>query len=129
MKRVTYKAGQYSSIEVRGSRFFLEALPDSVSLRKMRFKLFPGDIVWQYQFPFFIRTALEGWELSVEIIEIILVYLGKCSSVEELLRCVDDEITPFLEEWGKLNEDRAYKIGIGKLGVHYRTPKRGYSSK
>jgi len=107
VKEITYSRGKYSTIEpADGTRFFLEALPDAITFRKVRFKLVPGAIIWQYRFPFYIRTTLESWELSDEIVEIILLCLRDCANESELTGDLNN-MTLMLQEWVETNRDRA----------------------
>ena len=73
MKRVTYTEGQYSQIKLDdGSRVFVEILPERVQTKKMILGIIPTRIIWKFVFPFYIRTAIEAWESSKMILDIIL---------------------------------------------------------
>jgi hypothetical protein len=126
LKRITYKRGKFSTIELpEKTRFYLEAIPDAVIVKKMKFKLFPSkQIDWEYKFPFYIRTLLGAWESSIEIVELIISCLEESDppNGESFLVELHDNITPLLDIWSQENANRARMIGMDNLGKHYREP-------
>ena len=58
MKKITYVIGQYSQIKLEdGSRAFIEILPERVRAKKMVLGVIPTKTIWEFIFPFYIRTA------------------------------------------------------------------------
>ena len=49
------------------------------------------------------------------------VRLANCANEAELVRDLSN-LTLMLQDWVETNRDRAYKIGMSKLGRHYGTP-------
>ncbi|MGB4781591.1 hypothetical protein, partial [Candidatus Methylomirabilis sp.] len=62
MKRVTYVSGKYSQLGLDdGSRVFIETLPEKVRVKKMILGAIPSKTIWEYKFPFYIRTVGSAW--------------------------------------------------------------------
>lgn len=117
IKKITYTSGQYSQFKLEdGTRLFLEALPDRVRISKLKFMVIPGQRVWEFVTPFYIRTSIEAWDLSKEILDLVLETVKDCKSLQELEETLKSNTTPLLENYVKDNEHRAYQMGIDKLG-------------
>jgi hypothetical protein len=81
MKKITYVIGQYSQFELDdGVRFFLETLPEKVRIKKMVLGFIPTKTLWEFRFPFYIRTVGAAWDLAKEILDLILQSIDECHS-------------------------------------------------
>lgn len=123
MRITNIKEGQFVSLVLEdGTRYFLEALPAAITLKKMNLKIFPGKIEWEYKFPYYIRTAVEAWDLSIVLLKLIIDIIEDCKNSKELFSSIKTEVTPILNQWTLENKDDAYKLVIIKLGS-FRVPK------
>lgn len=126
MKRSNYSQGKFITIELLDkTRFFVEAIPDGLTIRKMRLKVIPSrQTCWEFRFPFYIRTATKSWETSEEILETVISILEEsdCPNEESLLLELNDYMTPFLESWEGTNAQRCREVGLTELGKYYREP-------
>lgn len=117
MKKVTYVEGQYSQIKLDDeSRIFVETLPEIVRAKKMILGIIPTKIIWEFRFPFYIRTVGEAWEIAKEVLNLVLESIDDCKTIEELEQKLEGETTALLNDYIWDNEERAYQIGIEKLG-------------
>ena len=118
MEKVTYVKGQYSQIKLdNGSRVFVETLPEVVRVKKMILGIVPTKTIWQFKFPFYIRTVGEAWNLAKEVLDTVLISVENCKTLEELKTELESKTESLLNEYVKNNEERAYSIGIEKLGT------------
>jgi len=117
MQKITYVKGQYSQIKLYdGSRIFVETLPEMIRVRKMILGIIPTKTIWQFRFPFYIRTVGEAWELAKEILDLVINSIDDCKKIGELEQKLRNKTTPLLNNYVQNNEERAYQIGIEKLG-------------
>lgn len=117
MKKITYVSGQYSQIKLDdGLRVFVETLPEMVRIKKMILGTIPTKTIWEFKFPFYIRTVGKAWELAKEILDLVLNSVNDCKTIEELEQKLKGETTALLSNYIQNNEVRAYQIGIEKLG-------------
>lgn len=116
MKKITYVSGQYSQFKLEeGGKFFLEALPDKVKISKMIFGIIPTKVIWEFKFPFYIRTTTEGWNTSKEVIDLILDSISDCRTTGQLaekLTVLRGELRNYVER----NEERAMTLAFNKVG-------------
>lgn len=116
-QRITYVPGQYCQLKLLdGTRVFLETLPDLLRIKKMITGFIPTRTIWQHQFPFYIRTAGEAWELAREILDLALKSVERCKTLDELKQTLNNETSPLLDAYAQKSELRAYQVGIEKLG-------------
>lgn len=117
MKKITYISGQYSQLKLDdGSRIFVETLPEKIRIKKMFIGIIPTKTIWEYKFPFYIRTVGSAWSLAQEILDLVLESIKNCSTVAEIIDQLHKETNQLLENYVRKNEAEAYMIGIEKLG-------------
>jgi len=117
MKKITYVAGQYSQFKLNnGTRFFLETLPEKVRIKKMALGFIPTKKLWEFQFPFYIRTVEKAWDLAKEIMDLVLESIENCKTLNELEHRLNSEIAPLLKDFVEKNKARAYQMGVESLG-------------
>lgn len=118
MKRITYVAGQYSQLKLNdGSRIFLEALPEKVRIKKIIFGIIPTKTIWEFAFPFYIRTAVEAWESSKSILEIVLKTIQDIENLRELKDHLEEETSKALRDYIKEHGEEARDISADKVGM------------
>lgn len=114
MKQETYKKGQYSQFKLEnGKRYFLEALPKALTIRKMFF-IIPKEVLWNYSLPFYIRTATESWDTSNELVDIIIEALNAVNRESEFGTVLNPKIESYIAQ----NKEKAEMIAIQKVGHH-----------
>jgi len=118
MKKITYVAGQYSQLKLDdGSRVFLETLPEKVRIKKLIFGIIPTKTIWEFAFPFYIRTAIEAWESSKNILEIVLETIQGIENLEELKARLERETSKALRDYVKEHGEEARDISADKVGM------------
>lgn len=118
MKLVTYVEGQYSQIKLDdGSRIFLEALPEKVRIKKMILGIIPTGMIWEFAFPFYIRTAVEAWESSKNILEIVLETIQGIENLAELKNRLENETSKALRNYIREHGEEARDISADKVGM------------
>ncbi len=119
MKRVTYVAGQYSQLKLDdGSRVFVEILPERVRAKKMILGVIPTKTIWEFVFPFYIRTAIEAWESSKMVLSIVLDTIENAKDLEGLKIVLEGETNKALREYIKEHGEEARDISVDKVGMH-----------
>ncbi|MBE0446896.1 MAG: hypothetical protein IBX64_02120 [Actinobacteria bacterium] len=119
MQQITYVSGQYAQVKLDdGSKIFIETLPEKVRVKKMLAGFIPTKTLWEFQFPFYIRTAVKAWELSEEILDSVLASVEHCSNLNELVSQLSQGTAQLLNKYATDNEVRAYQVGIEKLGPY-----------
>ncbi|MEK6690508.1 MAG: hypothetical protein AABY78_04285 [Nitrospirota bacterium] len=117
MKKITYVAGQYSQFKLNdGTRLFIETLPEKVRIKKMVLCFIPTKILWDFSFPFYIRTVGRAWDLAKEILDLVLQSIEDCKTLNELKQRLHSETTSLLLDWVERNKERAYLKGMEELG-------------
>ena len=115
-ERRVYAPGKYCTLILGdGTKWYLETLPESVRIGKMGFIL--STKLWEYQFPFYIRTAIEAWDTSKEVLEIVLNAAEGCNNSSELEQNLP-EINTLLDAYVENNKDKAWSVAINKLGKY-----------
>lgn len=118
MKRITYVAGQYSQLKLDdGSRIFLEALPEKVRIKKIIFGIIPTKTIWEFAFPFYIRTAVEAWESSKSILKIVLETIQDIENLKELKDRLEGGTSKALRDYIKEHGEEARDISADKVGM------------
>lgn len=113
MKQITYSKGKYSQFQLEnGLKFLLEALPQVLTIRKIILLCVPTKVFWSYKLPFYIRTATEALDTSVELIDIILNELANIQDSSEFQKYLN----PKIEAYIRTNKERAEAIAISKVG-------------
>src|SRR3989338_5846866 len=119
MKRVTYVEGQYSQIKLDdGSRIFVEILPERVRSKKMIAGIIPTKTIWEFIFPFYIRTAIEAWDSSKMILSIVLETIENAKDSGELKSTLESDTNKALREYIKEHGEKAREISVDKVGTH-----------
>lgn len=119
MKRVTYVEGQYSQLKLDdGSRVFVEILPERVRAKKVILGVIPTKTIWEFIFPFYIRTAVEAWESSKMILDIVLETIKSVRNLEDLKIILEGETSKALREYIKEHGEKARDISVNKVGMH-----------
>lgn len=119
MKRVTYVEGQYSQIKLAdGSRVFVEILPDRVRAKKMVLGVIPTKLIWEFVFPFYIRTAVEAWDSSKMILNIVLELVENVKDLPELKTILESDANKALRGYTKEHGEKAREISVDKVGIH-----------
>lgn len=119
MKRVTYVEGQYSQIKLDdGSRIFVEILPERVLAKKMVLGIIPTKTIWEYIFPFYIRTAVEAWDSSKMILSTVLETIENVKDLRELKAVLENDTNKALREYTKEHGEKAREISVDKVGMH-----------
>lgn len=110
--------GQYSEIKLEdGKKIFLSVLPDRITVSKMAL-LVPTKKIWEFIFPFYIRTAVEAWESSKTILKIVLDSISDVQNLNELQYCLETETSKLLRDYIDQYGEDARVISVNKLGVH-----------
>ncbi|MBI2623724.1 MAG: hypothetical protein HYW65_04120 [Candidatus Liptonbacteria bacterium] len=130
MEKVTYVKGQYSQIKLYdGSRIFVGTLPEFVRVKKLILGIIPTKTIWEFKFPFYIRTVGGAWNLAEEILDKVLISIKNCEKLTEVKETLENQTKQLLSEYVKDNEERAYSIGIEKLGSFAAKKYLGHSQK
>lgn len=118
MEKITYVAGQYSQLKLDdGSRVFLEMFPEKVRIKKLIFGIIPTKTIWEFTFPFYIRTAIEAWESSKSILEIVLETIQGVENLIELKNRLENETNKALRDYIKEHGEEARDISADKVGM------------
>src|SRR3990167_677129 len=108
--------GQYSEIKLEdGKKIFLSVLPDRISILTMVLFI-PIKKIWEFIFPFYIRTSAEAWKSSKDILEITLESIKDISSLEELKRRLENSTRALLRDYIKDHGEEAKEISVDKVG-------------
>lgn len=119
MKRVTYVEGQYSQIKLDdGSRVFVEILPERVRAKKMIAGIIPTKTIWEFIFPFYIRTAIEAWDSSKMILSIVLETIENVKNLGELKIVLENATSKALRDYIKEHGEKARETSVDKVGTH-----------
>lgn len=119
MKRITYIEGQYSQIKLDdGSRVFVEILPERVRAKKMILGVIPTKTLWEFIFPFYIRTAIEAWDSSKVILNIVLETMKNVKDLGELKSILESETSKALQGYIKEHGEDARDVSVNKVGIH-----------
>ncbi len=118
MKRVTYVEGQYSQIKLDdGSRVFVEILPEKVRAKKLILGVIPTKTIWEFTFPFYIRTAIEAWDSSKMILSIVLETIESARDLADLKSVLESETNKALREYIRVHGEKARDISVDKVGM------------
>jgi hypothetical protein len=116
VKKQTYVAGKFSQIKLQdGSKFFVETGPVGIRIRKLGL-IMPKELVWEYIFPFFIRTQWDSWELSEQVLDLVLTQCAFFQREQDLvmnIAQVEENLQVFVQE----NFDYAYAKTLQKAGI------------
>lgn len=118
MKRVTYVSGKYSQLRLDdGSSVFVETLPEKVRVKKMILGVIPAKTIWEYKFPFYIRTVGKAWTLAAQILDLVLESVKDCTTIHGLAKKLTHDTDHILKAYVDQNEPQAHLMGVEKLGT------------
>jgi len=110
--------GKYSEIRLdNGKKVFLSVLPDRITASTM-ILFIPTHRIWEFIFPFYIRTAVGAWESSKDILRIVLHTIRDVRDLDDLNRTLEGETSKALREYIKEHGENARDVSFDKLGVH-----------
>lgn len=118
MKRVTYVSGKYSQLELDdGSSVFIETLPEKVRVKKMILGAIPSKTIWEYKFPFYIRTVGSAWTLAEQVLDLVLESVKDCTTIHGLEKRLIHDTVHILKVFVDQNEPQSHLMGIERLGI------------
>lgn len=110
--------GQYSEIKLEdGKKIFLSVLPDRITASTMVL-FFPTKKIWEFVFPFYIRTSSEVWEGSKATLKVVLDSISDVENLSELQHCLENETSKSLRDYAKEHGKEARDISVDKVGIH-----------
>lgn len=119
MKKITYKAGEYSQLKLPdSSNIFLQILPHSVKVSKMLFYVIPTKTIWSFNFPFYIRTSDNVWITSKVILDIIIETIKDVNNYDELTNILKSTTNLALQEYVKEHDEEILEISIDRVGSY-----------
>lgn len=108
--------GKYAQVSLEdGNRIFISVLNDRVTVSKM-FWVFPVRKLWEYIFPFYIRTANEAWTSSKEVLQELLSAISEVTNLEELVIALHNVASETLRDWVKEHGEDAQTESIEQVG-------------
>lgn len=109
--------GKYSEVKLDdGKKIFLSVLPDRITVSTMVLFI-PTKKIWEFIFPFYIRTAVEAWESSKNILKIVLETTQSVNNLSELKDCLEGATSKALREYIKEHGEEAREISVDKVGI------------
>jgi len=119
MQQITYIEGQYSQIKLDdGSRIFVEILPERVRAKKMILGAIPTKTIWEFIFPFYVRSSAGAWDSSKIILSIVLEKIKDAKDLEDIKGVLESETNEALREYIKEHGEEARDISVDKVGMH-----------
>lgn len=116
MKQETYAEGKFAQIQLPdGSRYFVETGPVGLRIRKVGL-LGPNQLIWEYTFPFYIRTYWAPSDRSSHLLELVLRHLSRCITEHDLKRIIVT-IEQDLQIYVQDNFDNVYSETIARGGA------------
>lgn len=110
--------GQYAEIKLEdGKKIFLSVLPDRITISTMVLFI-PTKKIWEFVFPFYIRTSAEAWKSSKTILKIVLDSISDVQNLRELQHCLEIETSKLLRSYAKEHGEEARDISVDKVGIH-----------
>jgi hypothetical protein len=110
--------GQYSEIKLEdGKKVFLSVLPDRITVSTMVL-FFPTKKIWEFVFPFYIRTSAEVWESSKAILKAVLDSISDVRDLNELQHCLKTKTSKSLRDYSKEHDEETRNISVDKVGMH-----------
>ncbi len=110
--------GQYSEAKFEdGTKVFFSVLPDRITVSKMWWA-FPTKKLWEFVFPFYIRTSNEAWDSSKEILRLTIEAVKEASTMDDLIKRLENNASKALREYVKEHGESARDISVDKVGLH-----------
>ncbi len=117
LRTINHRPGEVFIFQLLdGSKLYLETLPQAIRLRRLRLGFIPTKTLWEFRFPFYIRTVGKVWDLAREAMELVVHSIGDCRTAPQVQRRLETKTTSVLKEYVKANRQRAMTEGIEKLG-------------
>ena len=111
-------SGKYSEVELEdGKKIFLSVLPDRITISEM-FLFIPIRKIWEFIFPFYIRTTNEAWDSSEMILQITLDSIDGTQTLDELKIALDSNTNKALRNYIQEHGEKARDISVDKVGIH-----------
>lgn len=109
--------GQFSEIKLGdGKKIFLSVLPDRITASTM-FLFLPIKKIWEFIFPFYIRTSAEAWESSKRILKLTLNSIVNVNNLEDLMKTLEDKTSKALWHYVQEYGEEAREISVDKVGI------------
>ena len=109
--------GKYSEIKLEdGKKIFLSVLPDRITASTMVLFI-PTRKIWEFVFPFYIRTAIEAWQSSKDILRIVLETIHGVKHLDQLKECLESATSKALREYTREHGEEARDISADKVGM------------
>lgn len=109
--------GKYSEIKLEDNKkVFLSVLPDRITASTM-FLFFPTKKIWEFVFPFYIRTAVEAWDSSKTLLKIVIQTIAQVQNLQELQSCLENQTSKVLREYVKEHGESARDVSFDKVGT------------
>lgn len=78
----------------------------------------PTKKIWEFVFPFYIRTAVEAWDSSKAILRTVLESIENVENLKELRNCLENQTSKALREYIKEHGENARDISVDKVSTH-----------
>jgi hypothetical protein len=78
----------------------------------------PTKTIWEFIFPFYIRTAVEAWDSSKMILSIVLDTIENAKDLGELKAVLENDTNKVLRDYTKEHGEKAREISVDKVGTH-----------
>lgn len=113
------KDGEIARFQVPdGSKLFLESMPHSLRLRRAGLIGGKGEPLWEFYFPFYIRTAMGPWNASKEAMHVALDIISDCQTTDQVVEQLYDRGFRRLMDWVWINGSQVRAEGLEKLKDH-----------
>ncbi len=100
LRTISHKPGEVFMFRlVDGSKLYLETLPQAIRLRKLVLGFIPTKTLWEFRFPFFIRTVGKASDLARETMELVVQSIGDCRTAPDVQRRLETKTTAVLNEY------------------------------
>ena len=97
MKRITYKAGQFSQVVLPDStRLWIQVRPGGIRVRRMIGPLVPGKTLWEFSTSIPVRAIGPAGPLGAAMLDLVLEALQSSDGLEEALAGLKSEATAAL---------------------------------
>jgi len=117
MKINRVATGKYSEIQLEdGKKIFFSVLPDRITVSRMSLRV-PTKKLWEYIFPFYIRTSNEAWESSEQILRITIDSIKHVKTQAELMKALESDTNEVLKSYVRDHGEEARNLSVDKVGT------------
>ena len=117
MKTSRVGEGKFAEIKLDdGKRIFLSVLPDRITASTM-FLFFTRKKIWEFIFPFYIRTAREAWDTSKRVLALTLEAIEEAKDLDELAALLERDASMTLRAYVRLRGEEAKQTAVDKVGL------------